>query len=124
MLEAGIAERTLRAACCWAAASARLYAWCRADVSERPNAASGGALRVTTTSVIAAAWAPSPSPANDAAASAVQVRRRAVLRMRMRGLEPPRPEGHTDLNRARLPIPPHPPGAKCSRGRYDRRRGD
>ena len=30
------------------------------------------------------------------------------LRMRMRGLEPPRPEGHTDLNRARLPIPPHP----------------
>ena len=31
--------------------------------------------------------------------------------MRMRGLEPPRPEGHTDLNRARLPIPPHPRGA-------------
>ena len=29
-------------------------------------------------------------------------------RMRMRGLEPPRPERHTDLNRARLPIPPHP----------------
>jgi hypothetical protein len=26
----------------------------------------------------------------------------------MRGLEPPRPYGHTDLNRARLPIPPHP----------------
>jgi stress-induced morphogen len=32
-----------------------------------------------------------------------------ALRVRMRGLEPPRPEGHTDLNRARLPIPPHPP---------------
>ena len=31
--------------------------------------------------------------------------------VRMRGLEPPRPEGHTDLNRARLPIPPHPRGA-------------
>jgi hypothetical protein len=30
--------------------------------------------------------------------------------MRMRGLEPPRPFGHTDLNRARLPIPPHPRG--------------
>ncbi len=30
--------------------------------------------------------------------------------MRMRGLEPPRPYGHTDLNRARLPIPPHPRG--------------
>ena len=28
----------------------------------------------------------------------------------MRGLEPPRPYGHTDLNRARLPIPPHPRG--------------
>jgi hypothetical protein len=30
--------------------------------------------------------------------------------MRMRGLEPPRGCPHTDLNRARLPIPPHPPG--------------
>ena len=30
--------------------------------------------------------------------------------VRMRGLEPPRPYGHTDLNRARLPIPPHPRG--------------
>src|SRR5947209_5093895 len=28
--------------------------------------------------------------------------------MRMRGLEPPRTYIHTDLNRARLPIPPHP----------------
>ena len=33
-----------------------------------------------------------------------------LSRMRMRGLEPPRPYGHTDLNRARLPIPPHPRG--------------
>jgi FkbM family methyltransferase len=32
------------------------------------------------------------------------------LAMRMRGLEPPRAEAHTDLNRARLPIPPHPRG--------------
>ncbi len=31
--------------------------------------------------------------------------------MRMRGLEPPRAFAHTDLNRARLPIPPHPRGA-------------
>jgi len=30
------------------------------------------------------------------------------LAMRMRGLEPPRAYAHTDLNRARLPIPPHP----------------
>src|SRR3954451_14353786 len=29
----------------------------------------------------------------------------------MRGLEPPRGCPHTDLNRARLPIPPHPRGA-------------
>jgi hypothetical protein len=29
--------------------------------------------------------------------------------VRMRGLEPPRSHLHTDLNRARLPIPPHPP---------------
>jgi site-specific DNA recombinase len=28
--------------------------------------------------------------------------------VRMRGLEPPRPYGHGDLNAARLPIPPHP----------------
>src|SRR5712691_5679992 len=34
----------------------------------------------------------------------------------MRGLEPPRGRPHTDLNRARLPIPPHPPaGAHCNR---------
>jgi hypothetical protein len=31
-------------------------------------------------------------------------------KMRMRGLEPPRSHLHTDLNRARLPIPPHPLG--------------
>jgi hypothetical protein len=31
-------------------------------------------------------------------------------RVRMRGLEPPRGFPHTDLNRARLPIPPHPRG--------------
>jgi hypothetical protein len=36
--------------------------------------------------------------------------RKPLLRsdMRMRGLEPPRGLPHTDLNRARLPIPPHP----------------
>ena len=28
--------------------------------------------------------------------------------MRLRGLEPPRAQAHTDLNRARLPIPPQP----------------
>ena len=33
-----------------------------------------------------------------------------VSRMRMRGLEPPRGCPHTALNRARLPIPPHPRG--------------
>ena len=33
-----------------------------------------------------------------------------LFAMRMRGLEPPRGCPHTDLNRARLPIPPHPRG--------------
>ncbi len=38
--------------------------------------------------------------------------------VRMRGLEPPRTYIHTDLNRARLPIPPHPHdgGATISHG--------
>ena len=36
--------------------------------------------------------------------------------MRMRGLEPPRACAHTDLNRARLPIPPHPRGIQVSAG--------
>ena len=36
--------------------------------------------------------------------------KRRSLFMRMRGLEPPRAFAHTDLNRARLPIPPHPRG--------------
>ena len=45
----------------------------------------------------------------------------SVLRMRMRGIEPPRGRPHTDLNRARLPIPPHPRGcssiiASCAPG--------
>ncbi len=35
----------------------------------------------------------------------------ALFRVRMRGLEPPRSFLHTDLNRARLPIPPHPRAA-------------
>ena len=34
-------------------------------------------------------------------------------RMRMRGLEPPPSYLDTDLNRARLPIPPHPRGEGC-----------
>ena len=35
---------------------------------------------------------------------------RGAAAMRMRGLEPPRPEGHRHLKPARLPIPPHPRG--------------
>ena len=31
--------------------------------------------------------------------------------LRMRGVEPPRPEGHRHLKPARLPIPPHPQGS-------------
>ena len=36
------------------------------------------------------------------------------LSMRMRGLEPPQSYLHTDLNRARLPIPPHPQAGKAA----------
>jgi hypothetical protein len=39
--------------------------------------------------------------------------------MRMRGLEPPRTCIHTDLNRARLPIPPHPRANQQRRYRTD-----
>ena len=49
----------------------------------------------------------------DPAAGSERLQIATLLRelvMRMRGLEPPRPYGHTDLNRARLPIPPHPRG--------------
>ena len=58
-------------------------------------------------------------PASDAAASTYWAGSRQweppYSAMRMRGLEPPRPYGHTDLNRARLPIPPHPlVGGHCS----------
>src|SRR5579859_3703513 len=47
--------------------------------------------------------------------------------MRMRGLEPPRTYVHTDLNRARLPIPPHPRGAgseHIARGAVSPRSGE
>jgi hypothetical protein len=36
--------------------------------------------------------------------------KRRLFTVRMRGLEPPRAFAHTDLNRARLPVPPHPRG--------------
>jgi hypothetical protein len=38
-----------------------------------------------------------------------------LSKMRMRGLEPPRTCIHTDLNRARLPIPPHPRGGRAAK---------
>ena len=41
-------------------------------------------------------------------------------RMRMRGLEPPRGFPHTALNRARLPIPPHPREAEPNSSRVPR----
>ena len=37
----------------------------------------------------------------------------AFNQVRLRGLEPPRPCGHKDLNLARLPIPPQPPVLNC-----------
>ncbi len=67
-----------------------------------------------------------PDPAPKDAKGADPDRGRAPFRVgsnndilvRMRGLEPPRIYIHTDLNRARLPIPPHPHdgGATISQG--------
>ena len=37
--------------------------------------------------------------------------------VRVKGLEPPWGEPHTDLNRTRLPIPPHPRGSQNERER-------
>jgi hypothetical protein len=50
------------------------------------------------------------TPLNSARLGADRAPMAPDLAMRMRGLEPPRGFPHTDLNRARLPIPPHPPG--------------
>ena len=64
---------------------------------------------------------PSPGETDGGECRRTEEDERDVVRVRMRGLEPPRPYGHTDLNRARLPIPPHPRGAQCSGvARYDR----
>jgi hypothetical protein len=41
--------------------------------------------------------------------------------MRMRGLEPPPDFSDTDLNRARLPIPPHPRAAGKAKISHRRR---
>src|SRR5215831_3966406 len=99
----GIARRNRDAARAWMAA---MLARPRAEVSER--AISDGASRVTMTSVVGTGAAATPLPAREATATAAAQRMARRLRLRMRGLEPPRPKGHTDLNRARLPIPPHP----------------
>src|SRR5215472_12229582 len=99
----GIALRSRDAARAWMAA---MLARPRAEVSER--AISDGASRVTMTSVVGTGRAATPLPAREATSAAAAQRMARRLRLRMRGLEPPRPKGHTDLNRARLPIPPHP----------------
>ena len=71
---AGIAETMLRCAAAWAAASSRAYVRCRAEVSERPNAVSAGALRVTTTSVVGTGRAARPLPETNTAAAAAAER--------------------------------------------------
>ncbi len=48
------------------------------------------------------------TPAPQARPRVVPIATLNPAEMRMRGLEPPRTYIHTDLNRARLPIPPHP----------------
>src|SRR5580765_503879 len=92
-----------------------------AVVSER--AISDGASSVTMTSVVGTGPAATPLPARDATAQADAQRMARRLRVRMRGLEPPRPIGHTDLNRARLPIPPHPLARSVYRAALQRRLG-
>src|SRR3954468_4407581 len=49
-------------------------------------------------------------PGDDARLGTYRAPAADEVAMRMRGLEPPRGFPHTDLNRARLPIPPHPRG--------------
>ena len=79
----------------------RLRAKCRRS----GKAHSGTAGRAE--SDLCAAWAMSEDavPENDKTPP-----ERGFRQVRMRGLEPPRGCPHTDLNRARLPIPPHPRG--------------
>jgi hypothetical protein len=43
----------------------------------------------------------------------------AVRFVREGGVEPPHPFGHTDLNRARLPIPPLARGSERPYGRWE-----
>ena len=62
--------------------------------------------------------APAGSPAPDSPPRAG----RKSAQMRLRGVEPPRALAHTDLNRARLPVPPQPrePGNLPTRSRRPR----
>src|SRR5579872_631492 len=108
MRAVGIAPISREASLAWAVAITRASNGVRADVSDRPSPIREGVRRVTITSVVETARAASPLPERHTAAAAAARKRINVLRVRMRGLEPPRPKGHTDLNRARLPIPPHP----------------
>src|SRR5215210_2056706 len=76
--------------------------------------------RTAQARVTPATGPPAPPPA------AALRRPRRGKPMRMRGLEPPRGYPHTDLNRARLPIPPHPRSsslAACFGDRAGSRRG-
>ena len=59
---------------------------------------------------------PSPGEQDRRLRPHAQRRSENRFRVRMRGLEPPRPKGHTDLNRARLPIPPHPRARSVASG--------
>ena len=65
------------------------------DVGDGPGRRTAGKDAASTDTRRGACPRGGPAPAFEA-------------RMRMRGLEPPRGFPHTDLNRARLPIPPHP----------------
>jgi hypothetical protein len=97
------ARRVLRQSCATAGPWHRF-------VAQKPMTAGSGL--VTTPRCASARHRAIPTLLRDCGPSRPHLARRGPtdFAMRMRGLEPPRPYGHTDLNRARLPIPPHPRG--------------
>jgi hypothetical protein len=84
------------------------------------RATSTGTVLPTSPSVSrtkTAGWWRTRAPSTSSTvAPAVSPQPGTSCRVRMRGLEPPRACAHTDLNRARLPIPPHPRGGRIVAG--------
>jgi hypothetical protein len=87
--------------------------WCQivSAVTRRPQAATDRPLRGHAANQMLAPLGRSRLRTDSGPSGCFRRRNPCKRRaMRMRGLEPPRGLPHTDLNRARLPIPPHPRG--------------